>query len=941
MTDFLSQFHLAESLREKERYTDALDAYCKLLRARLTQCGRGAAPFHAVDVVIMERVADLALFHDRPGSAAEILDVSRSILAEAGNTYSADWASIKAASAHLAAGNWSQARSALLFVTSRTGAIGEIGFTRKDVAGWETKCGWPGVPEEERQALIARILLEAGKQAAAWGRYRTALVALELAYQKSTAYEEPLLRDCRAPIAIELAAARLERGDLTGSEEILSQFWKDSRPEAANVVSAREIEGRLALLRGDLGRALGAFEETRRQCVRLGLWQPAGRAALNLAYALVLVNQTARATEIAQQLLAEAGLHDDRGLSESARVLLELVHSRGRSLADSVAIAPSISELWLGGSRKSLASTRSEIPIFDSRASRSFLDLFELRSLTFFWLVARQEWTAARSYLTDLDRVFGETDSMLITCRRLVLDGILSYYENRLSHSEQLLCEAAQAAKELGLVHDHWQILRVLGWISERSQDIARTDDARAAAAELLRRMSLSLDDIQRPIFLLNKWTEEEERLAREIDGLTHLEKQRLSARLFGKWSVQIALLRKTVELMNRVDEYRRVVVRRSVDSSATGIRVERTDPWWKIVLAYWRKTALVRFLVLPDRVVIVTLYRARSRVGVNSATRLEIRQTVAAIHNALRQGDRTDIFYREMGRLNEILQWEAAVGALARSAERLLILADDSLHGAPFAALPCGGKLTGQEWNLIVGFETRRMRDKESTGLAFSMAVRFGDRDFPPLNGGLAETHHFNEWCSDHGLSVDKLGDDANASEVTRQLSKASYAHVVCHGMFRPDCPGDSGLVLINTRGEREILSIRTLSSTDLSRMHLGVFTSCWSADSFVLPGRFVISLPEICWRAGAMSVLTCLWEVSDEVTLPLMAAFYRYLNGSCPDEALRLAQSDCRSNVLPGCPLPDTSDPFFWAGFQVYGTPKKAPTRLSRISRAATRVD
>src|SRR5712691_3467049 len=91
--------------------------------------GRTDASFEPLDIVLMERVADLAVFHDKPGIAAEILQVSRSILADAGNVYAADWASLKAASAYLVAGNWSAARAALLYLAPRVGEMESIELT--------------------------------------------------------------------------------------------------------------------------------------------------------------------------------------------------------------------------------------------------------------------------------------------------------------------------------------------------------------------------------------------------------------------------------------------------------------------------------------------------------------------------------------------------------------------------------------------------------------------------------------------------------------------------------------------------------------------------------------------------------------------------------------------------------------------------------------------
>jgi len=72
-------------------------------------------------------------------------------------------------------------------------------------------------------------------------------------------------------------------------------------------------------------------------------------------------------------------------------------------------------------------------------------------------------------------------------------------------------------------------------------------------------------------------------------------------------------------------------------------------------------------------------------------------------------------------------------------------------------------------------------------------------------------------------------------------------------------------------------VLSARELSRLDLAGLRQIVLSSCWSADSFVLPGRWVISLPSVLLYAGARSVIASLWEVDDLATGRLMESFYR----------------------------------------------------------------
>jgi CHAT domain-containing protein len=117
------------------------------------------------------------------------------------------------------------------------------------------------------------------------------------------------------------------------------------------------------------------------------------------------------------------------------------------------------------------------------------------------------------------------------------------------------------------------------------------------------------------------------------------------------------------------------------------------------------------------------------------------------------------------------------------------------------------------------------------------------------------------------------------------------------------------------------EILSISELSGLALDQLQHVTLSSCWSADAFILPGRLILSLPEVFWRAGAKSILSSLWVVDDSLATAFMNRFYAYLDSMPRDEALRCAQLDCLNGSLPEQVGVQTIDPLYWAGFNLYG--------------------
>jgi CHAT domain-containing protein len=125
--------------------------------------------------------------------------------------------------------------------------------------------------------------------------------------------------------------------------------------------------------------------------------------------------------------------------------------------------------------------------------------------------------------------------------------------------------------------------------------------------------------------------------------------------------------------------------------------------------------------------------------------------------------------------------------------------------------------------------------------------------------------------------------------------------------------------MVLVPKPEQAEVLSLRELYRMNLNRLQHVTLSSCWSADNFILPGRWIISLPETFWRAGAKSILACLWPVVDSFAVSFMRRFYERLAKLPRDEALRLTQVDCLKGNLPNCNGMEISSPIYWAGFQL----------------------
>lgn len=200
--------------------------------------------------------------------------------------------------------------------------------------------------------------------------------------------------------------------------------------------------------------------------------------------------------------------------------------------------------------------------------------------------------------------------------------------------------------------------------------------------------------------------------------------------------------------------------------------------------------------------------------------------------------------------------------------------------------------------------------------------------------------------------------GSEATESRVRESLPGASIVHFATHGFFprsesipwlgaslrgqrsgsflfsgiedlAREYPGLlSGLVLAEDRGATSeeagddgLLTAEEVSWLDLSKCELVVLSACGSGLGEARGGEGLIGLRRAFRMAGAKTVISSLWPISDRATAELMEMFYRNLltRGLGRGEALRAAQlSMIQSNraKYQGNALPTT-----WAAFVLDG--------------------
>jgi CHAT domain-containing protein len=490
--------------------------------------------------------------------------------------------------------------------------------------------------------------------------------------------------------------------------------------------------------------------------------------------------------------------------------------------------------------------------------------------------------------------------------------------------------------------------------------------------AHLLGALTGTLAQEDRAFFLLNKWTAEEEELAARINQLSRLKKELGAAPWHRRLGLRRHLHAQLEELLSIVDRYRDSTAQRMVRAPANAQRAAHGTRYkdlqnapppparWRRLWRHKRRRALLSFLVLPDRVFAVRRTRFTLDFVVSRVTRIEVRELVRQWHEIVVQiiqarhtrglGARPDSApaperaddamlvkledkARQIAhRLSKALQLPSMLNSLPRTTRTLTLVADDSLHGFPFAAITHRGRYLIEQYALAFAYrsddsEPQQQPRPSGAPRALLVGASRPAGKWPALPCVPEELNHLAYWAMQRKLSVQRFDDAApegfdapDKTAVLTALPQASLAHVACHGIFKPDQPAQSGIVL-RPAEQPDVLSVQELAALDLTRLRHVTLSACWSADHFILPGRWVISLPETLARAGAGSVLGCLWLVDDRVGMAFMAQFYRHLNTHPRAEALRRTQLDCLKGKLEGAQSPETAQPIFWAGYQLYG--------------------
>ena len=814
----------------------------------------------------------------------------------------------------------------------RIGHIENIQFSSPGLLQWETGCVWHNITPQDRTALFTELYLAMGRLLAALGQYGDALFALQQGLFHTERENLPdLAKQAIIPLKLAITSALLEKGELKNADSNLShlqeQFNQTQYPEY--FIYWLQLSGKLDLLKGNLGAGLKKFQQVQKRCGQIHLKHTVLYSNLNLAYILILLNQTSAAENYLVNTKSNALSIGDTTLATQAKLLLQLCHARSNSLIEGS--PPSVSKMrQIKHEQKHLTEEKVKLDL--SNQSPNHLAWFENRALAFRWQLSEFNLETASALLRQIQDVFKFTDSHLIQTQIQVLQGIFNYYQgtesndsNKIYQAHQILEKVCPQLDMMGLKQAVWQVQRFLIWCRTRlNYPIPEIEALTLSTNQLLEQMTSSLKPKDQIFYLLNKWTADEEYIAAQINQLQQMQlKLGRNAFWLRPWK-RLQVMQKLNKLVEHIDKYKDILVKRTIKGETAKVPFLPPTSLRLRLLNHPKDRITLSFLILPDRILIVIMGWFLFDFRIIPTTRLAIRNLVQRWYKSIKAINHSrDIInpdcldYHETiesvaqigqdiaNELADILEIPQLLDKLPKHIRALTIVPDDILHGFPFATISYKGKYLIEHYALSIAYDSKGRRSPTPSTIskkeALVVGISNGSNQFVPLPQVKNELKRVKKWLSHQPIHT-RILENCSKSQVVKSLSQAKQFHIACHGVFKLNQPDHSGLVFISDSGQQEILSLRELSKMDLTQLCHATLSSCWSADHFILPRRWVISLSETLWRSGTQSILSCLWEVKDEFAVSFMNRFYKYLylHKFPRDEALRHTQLDCLRNCL-----------------------------------------
>ncbi|WP_019616510.1 CHAT domain-containing protein [Psychromonas ossibalaenae] len=245
---------------------------------------------------------------------------------------------------------------------------------------------------------------------------------------------------------------------------------------------------------------------------------------------------------------------------------------------------------------------------------------------------------------------------------------------------------------------------------------------------------------------------------------------------------------------------------------------------------------------------------------------------------------------------------------------EKLIIVPHGPLHYLPFNALYNGSDFLIDQYDISILPSASVMAFLNKRTTATQPLLVLGNPELGDAKLALpgAEQEAKAIASQQPGATL-LLGADATETQIKQHGALFKVLHFASHGIFNPQTPLSSGLLLAKDKSNDGILTVRELYELNLNA-DLVTLSACETGLGKIANGDDVVGFTRGFLYAGTNSIISSLWKVDDQATSQLMQHFYANLvNSSDKRLALKKAQLAVKADY--------NRHPYYWAAFQLTG--------------------
>lgn len=159
-------------------------------------------------------------------------------------------------------------------------------------------------------------------------------------------------------------------------------------------------------------------------------------------------------------------------------------------------------------------------------------------------------------------------------------------------------------------------------------------------------------------------------------------------------------------------------------------------------------------------------------------------------------------------------------------------------------------------------------------------------------------------------------MGQNATKNRLTQVNPQNQILHMAMHATSDPGSPAQSALVFSNGKDRYQLLKAFEIYNMQID-VPLLTLNACNTANGRYMRGEGVLNLTRAFLFAGAGSILSTLWPISDAVSTDIIDGFYKNLkSGATKDVALQQAKIEFIKNAGS-----INSHPYYWAAHTLTG--------------------